>query len=102
VSLNVISEFPGLIVDRNGRIPPLPRGYSQALTSVIKSMLNLNVSWILLYGFQIFCITLNAMQPAMRPSAAQLLQHERVEFIFNVAETEKMSVPYSPFLNDRS
>ncbi|KAF8812023.1 Pkinase-domain-containing protein [Phlegmacium glaucopus] len=55
---------------RNGRIPPLPRGYSQALTSVIKSMLNLN--------------------PAMRPSAAQLLQHERLEFIFNVAETEKM------------
>ena len=30
--------------DSNGRIPPLPRGYSQALTSVIKSMLNLNVS----------------------------------------------------------
>src|SRR6266446_3995082 len=28
----------------NGRIPPLPRGYSQTLTSVIKSMLNLNVS----------------------------------------------------------
>ena len=28
----------------------------------------------------------------MRPSAAQLLQHERIEFIFNVAETEKMYV----------
>ena len=28
----------------NGRIPPLPRGYSQAITSVIKAMLNLNVS----------------------------------------------------------
>ena len=28
----------------NGRIPPLPKGYSPALTSVIKSMLNLNVS----------------------------------------------------------
>ncbi|KAH9033706.1 kinase-like domain-containing protein [Lactarius deliciosus] len=41
----------------NGRIPPLPRGYSQALTGVIKAMLNLN--------------------PSMRPSAAQLLQHER-------------------------
>src|SRR5882757_5478205 len=27
----------------NGRIPPLPRGYSQTLSSVIKSMLNLNV-----------------------------------------------------------
>ena len=28
----------------NGRIPPLPRGYSQTLSSVIKAMLNLNVS----------------------------------------------------------
>jgi hypothetical protein len=33
-------------------------------------------------------------QPAMRPSAAQLLQHERLEFIFNVSETEKMYAPY--------
>ncbi|KAF9547932.1 Pkinase-domain-containing protein [Agrocybe pediades] len=55
---------------RNGRIPPLPRGYSQALNSVIKSMLNLN--------------------PAMRPSAAQLLQHERLELVNKVSETEKM------------
>ncbi|KAF9038178.1 kinase-like domain-containing protein, partial [Panaeolus papilionaceus] len=55
---------------RNGRIPPLPRGYSQALNAVIRSMLNLN--------------------PAMRPSAAQLLQHERLELVFKVAETEKM------------
>ncbi|KAF9467165.1 kinase-like domain-containing protein [Collybia nuda] len=55
---------------RNGRIPPLPRGYSQALSGVIKAMLNLN--------------------PAMRPSAAQLLQHERIELVFKVAETEKM------------
>ncbi len=31
---------------RNGRIPPLPKGYSQSLTAVIKSMLNLNV-WTL-------------------------------------------------------
>src|SRR5882757_4434128 len=30
----------------NGRIPPLPKGYSQALSSVIKAMLNLNVSAI--------------------------------------------------------
>ena len=30
--------------DSNFRILPLPRGYPQALTSVIKSMLNLNVS----------------------------------------------------------
>ncbi|KDR84684.1 hypothetical protein GALMADRAFT_111919 [Galerina marginata CBS 339.88] len=57
---------------RNGRIPPLPRGYSQALTSVVKSMLNLN--------------------PAMRPSAAQLLQHERLELVYKVAETERMLV----------
>ncbi|KAM6501494.1 hypothetical protein JOM56_004508 [Amanita muscaria] len=55
---------------RNGRIPPLPRGYSQALSNVIKSMLSLN--------------------PAMRPSAAQLLQHERLELVFKVSETEKM------------
>ncbi|KDR69178.1 hypothetical protein GALMADRAFT_104121 [Galerina marginata CBS 339.88] len=55
---------------RNGRIPPLPRGYSQALTSIIKSMLTLN--------------------PAMRPSAAQLLQHERLELVYKVLETEKM------------
>ncbi|KAJ7281578.1 kinase-like protein [Mycena rebaudengoi] len=46
---------------RNARIPPLPRGYSQALGAVIKAMLNLN--------------------PAMRPSAAQLLQHERLNTI---------------------
>lgn len=55
---------------RNGRIPPLPRGYSTSLSGVIKAMLNLN--------------------PAMRPSAAQLLQHERLELVFKVAETEKM------------
>ncbi|KAG2349955.1 kinase-like protein [Suillus weaverae] len=55
---------------RNGRIPPLPKGYSQALSSVIKAMLSLN--------------------PAMRPSAAQLLQHERLELVFKVSETEKM------------
>ncbi|KAJ7091329.1 kinase-like domain-containing protein [Mycena belliarum] len=58
------------ILIRNGRVPPLPRGYSQALSGVIKGMLNLN--------------------PAMRPSAAQLLQHERVEFAFKVSETEKL------------
>ncbi|CAL1705864.1 unnamed protein product [Somion occarium] len=58
------------ILIRNGRIPPLPKGYSPALTSVIKAMLNLN--------------------PAMRPSAAQLLQHERLDLAFKVAETQKM------------
>ncbi|TFK31646.1 kinase-like domain-containing protein, partial [Crucibulum laeve] len=55
---------------RNGRIPPLPRGYSTALSGVIKAMLNLN--------------------PAMRPSATQLLQHERLELVLKVTETEKM------------
>ncbi|KAG6378353.1 kinase-like domain-containing protein [Boletus reticuloceps] len=55
---------------RNGRIPPLPRGYSQTLSSVIKAMLNLN--------------------PAMRPSATQLLQHERLALITKVIEAEKM------------
>ncbi|KAI6043381.1 kinase-like domain-containing protein [Pisolithus marmoratus] len=59
-----------LDLDRNGRIPPLPRGYSQALSSVIKAMLNLN--------------------PAMRPSATQLLQHERLVLISKVVEAEKM------------
>ncbi|KAK7012243.1 kinase domain-containing protein [Favolaschia claudopus] len=62
------SELSSLI--RSARIPPLPRCYSQALSSVIKAMLNLN--------------------PAMRPSAAQLLQHERIEFAFKVSETEKL------------
>ncbi|KAF7309804.1 Protein kinase domain-containing protein [Mycena indigotica] len=54
---------------RSGRIPPLPRGYSQQLSTVIKAMLNLN--------------------PAMRPSAAQLLLHERIEWAKKVAESEK-------------
>ncbi|KAF7356634.1 Protein kinase domain-containing protein [Mycena venus] len=62
------NELSSLI--RSARIPPLPRGYSQALNGVIKAMLNLN--------------------PAMRPSAAQLLQHERIEFAFKVSETEKL------------
>ncbi|KAI0682534.1 hypothetical protein BC835DRAFT_1399428 [Cytidiella melzeri] len=58
------------ILIRNGRIPPLPKGYSPALASVIKAMLNLN--------------------PAMRPSAQQLLQHERLDLAFKVSETQKM------------
>ncbi|KAF9474911.1 hypothetical protein BDN70DRAFT_996778 [Pholiota conissans] len=60
------------ILIRNGRIPPLPRGYSQSLTAVIKSMLSLN--------------------PAMRPSASQLLQHERLELVAKITEAEKMLV----------
>ena len=31
--------------------------------------------------------------PAMRPSAAQLLQHERLQLVARVAEAEKMCVP---------
>ncbi|KAI0644675.1 kinase-like domain-containing protein [Trametes meyenii] len=58
------------ILIRNGRIPPLPKGYSPVLTSVIKSMLNLN--------------------PAMRPSASQLLQHERIDLALKVFETQRM------------
>ncbi|KAI0784315.1 hypothetical protein C8Q75DRAFT_779630 [Abortiporus biennis] len=58
------------ILIRNGRIPPLPKGYSSSLASVIKAMLNLN--------------------PAMRPSAAQLLQHERIDLAHKVSETQKM------------
>ncbi|PCH35839.1 kinase-like protein [Wolfiporia cocos MD-104 SS10] len=58
------------ILIRNGRIPPLPKGYSTSLSNVIKSMLNLN--------------------PAMRPSAAQLLAHERLDLAFKVNETQKL------------
>ncbi|KAH9829093.1 kinase-like protein [Rhodofomes roseus] len=58
------------ILIRTGRIPPLPKGYSPALASVIKAMLNIN--------------------PAMRPSAQQLLGHERIELAFKVGETQKL------------
>ncbi|KAK7026127.1 hypothetical protein VNI00_015702 [Paramarasmius palmivorus] len=58
------------ILIRNGRIPPLPKGYSQSLGAVIKAMLNLN--------------------PAMRPSAAQLLQNERLDLVLKISEAEKM------------
>ncbi|KAI6024395.1 kinase-like domain-containing protein [Pisolithus marmoratus] len=54
----------------NGRIPPLPVGYSQALSDLIKSMLNLD--------------------PAMRPSALQLLQHERLILSWKIVGVEKM------------
>ncbi|QRV79417.1 Serine/threonine-protein kinase [Ceratobasidium sp. AG-Ba] len=56
---------------RQGRIPPLPRGYSSALSNVIKSMLNVN--------------------PAMRPSAQQLLQHERIEFACKMTDAQKLT-----------
>lgn len=42
---------------------------------------------------QYFCILITLVkQPAMRPSAAQLLQHERIEFARKVSDTEKMYV----------
>ncbi|KAH9932626.1 kinase-like domain-containing protein [Fomitopsis serialis] len=58
------------ILIRTGRIPPLPKGYTPALAGVIKAMLNLN--------------------PAMRPSAQQLLNHERIELAFKVGETQRL------------
>jgi serine/threonine protein kinase len=74
---------------RNGRVPPLPRGYSQALSGVIKAMLNLNVCILLARRPD---IDIHILKPAMRPSATQLLQHERLEFAFKVSETEKLCV----------
>ncbi|CAE6469745.1 unnamed protein product [Rhizoctonia solani] len=47
---------------RQGRIPPLPRVYSSALSN-----------------------------PAMRPSAQQLLQHERIEFACKMTEAQKLA-----------
>jgi NIMA (never in mitosis gene a)-related kinase 2 len=44
VSLRDQAHLNAQCLGSNGRIPPLPRGYSQALSSLIKSMLNLNVS----------------------------------------------------------
>ena len=41
------------VIRRNGRIPPLPKGYSPALTNVIKSMLNLNVGTLLLFTMRV-------------------------------------------------
>lgn len=38
-----VENFALTFGHRNGRIPPLPRGYSQSLFGVIKAMLNLNV-----------------------------------------------------------
>ena len=60
-------------------------------------MLNLNVRLILIIPPSNSSSNICSFQPAMRPSAAQLLQHERLEFMFNVAEMEKMSVPIFRF-----
>lgn len=47
IFIRYVTAFPDKILcsfcSRNGRIPPLPRGYSQSLSGVIKAMLNLNV-----------------------------------------------------------
>ncbi|KAH7108091.1 kinase-like protein [Auriculariales sp. MPI-PUGE-AT-0066] len=53
---------------RKGQIPALPRAYSASLSQVVKAMLNVN--------------------PAMRPSAQQLLQHERLDLTFKTARLE--------------
>ncbi|KAF8988730.1 kinase-like domain-containing protein, partial [Cyathus striatus] len=50
------------VFNRNGRILPLPRGYSQDLFDVIMSMLRLN--------------------PEKRPSVAQLLEHEGFNSVY--------------------
>ncbi|VDC05017.1 unnamed protein product [Peniophora sp. CBMAI 1063] len=55
---------------QNGRIPPLPRGYSPALWNCIKAMLNIN--------------------PAMRPSATQLLQNERIDLARQISNAHTM------------
>lgn len=80
---------------RNGRIPPLPRGYSQQLTNVIKWMLNQNVrrrrsSCHVVCAHQTYICPL--LQPAMRPSATQLLQTERIDFSLKVFRAEKQYV----------
>ena len=66
---NIISVFPSLILLRNGRIPPLPKGYSQALTSVIKSMLNLNVCLILFQNSSSNFLMLLACNASLRRPA---------------------------------
>lgn len=86
---------------RNGRIPPLPKGYSPALSSVIKSMLNLNVSISIMLYRHIIELRLARTQPAMRPSAAQLLGHERLELAYKVTETQKLCVCF-PILLPRA
>ena len=53
---------------------------------MIKSMLNLNVSEPNVVST---VIVTKHDQPSMRPSAAQLLQNERVEFTHKVFETQK-------------
>ncbi|KAF8320688.1 Pkinase-domain-containing protein [Clavulina sp. PMI_390] len=55
---------------RSGRIPPLPKGYSSALSSIIKSMLNIN--------------------PAMRPSTLQLLKIEQLMYAKKLIDVNKM------------
>ncbi|KAF8953847.1 kinase-like domain-containing protein [Flammula alnicola] len=60
---------------RDGRIPPLPRGYSRSLRSSLNPCL---------------ISTPIRHQPAMRPSAAQLLQNEHLELVAKVVDAEKM------------
>ena len=83
------------ILVRNGRIPPLPRGYSQSLSSTIKAMLSQNVGS---FNSSPRHRDNSFRQPAMRPSAAQLLQHERIDLAFKVSEAEKMYALQKPLL----
>lgn len=52
-----ISTYAYRLLCRNGRIPPLPKCYSQTLEKTIKSMLNLNVSThsSVLFAFSSIC-----------------------------------------------
>ncbi len=50
-----------------------------------------SISTYAMFSCYAFFVSLNVcLQPAMRPSAAQLLQHERIDLAYKVAETQKM------------
>ncbi|EJD03220.1 kinase-like protein [Fomitiporia mediterranea MF3/22] len=61
-------------------IPPLPEGYSQALSDVIKSMLNLNHE--------------------TRPSTQQLLQHQQIDFARKMADKEKTLKAHESYISE--
>ena len=65
ILIRYVEYLPGWIQSnilcRNGRIPPLPKGYSPALATVIKSMLNLNVCGL---QFLLACIPDAKIPPA--------------------------------------
>ncbi|KAJ7797106.1 kinase-like domain-containing protein [Mycena olivaceomarginata] len=61
-------------------------------TAMIKTMLHPNVGLIFLTGLATLTPCVNICQPAMRPSVAQLLKHERIKFALMVSEREKRYV----------